>query len=402
MSKMLDKPGEYEIEDGIIISQKAEDVSNQQKDSEDQINSIFSEFGSGEHDVQFSFSVWRILPNEADMAFLFKGLPSDMPITERLRDEFDGGKFQIRIFKNKKTFRRVSINVEKPRKSTVVATVKNDMAEMVKVLAEQQERQFAMLRETMLQLNGKNVTPQPSQMEMMAGMMSLLSGMKAFVTPPPAPVVDSFGPEKMMDLLIKGMELGRESGGGGGDGDSLMGLARDFIKSPLAGSLAQAALTAPKPVQRPVVQQNNPVLSAPVPETNQALNNPAVEPLENQPMHNPVIVHNLKMLVSKAGQGADPVLYAEFILDNVPESMVQENILRDDLIEYFSAINPKVKTHEAWFLEMRDHIKAVLTEDESDPIIEGNPDVTTHSNDPGPSDDHADHTGGDGGDAGHS
>jgi hypothetical protein len=54
-------------------------------------------------------------------------------------------------------------------------------------------------------------------------------------------------------------------------------------------------------------------------------------------------------------------LYAEFILDNVPQSMVEQNIMREDLIEYASSIDPRVKQHEQWFLELRDHIITVLT-----------------------------------------
>lgn len=89
-------------------------------------------------------------------------------------------------------------------------------------------------------------------------------------------------------------------------------------------------------------------------------------------MTNPVIKHYLNMLIQKAENDSDPVLYAEFILDNAPQSMVEENIMREDLIEYASSIDPRVKQHEKWFTELRDHIVSVLTlpeeteEDEGD------------------------------------
>ena len=343
-----------DVEDGSInvMTQSAEDITAQQNDADEQINSIFAEVGSDAKAITYGFQVWRVIKDQDDMAFLFKGAPSDLPIMERLRDEYDGGKFHIQIYRNKKRYKQLKVTVEQPRKSTaaVAATVKNDMAELMREMGRQQQDNFNMLKDTVMQMVGKPSQPQPSQMEMMTGMMTLLSGMKAFVTPP---AQESFGAEKMMDLLLKGMEIGRENNGGGNE-TGFMDLAKELIKSPLMGNLAAAAIAPQLPAQLPRPQQ---ILTKPLPAENIVQQtNP-----QGAPMHNPIISNYLKKLIEKAEKDSDPVLYAEFILDNVNQSIVETYLAREDLIDYLSSIDPRVKNHVEWFTELRDHIIAVLT-----------------------------------------
>ena len=350
----------------IIHTREAEDISLQQSDADDQINAIFSEIGSDKNETNYHFQVSRIVKDQADMAFLFKGTAADLPILERLRDEYEGGKFHIQIYRNKKRYKRLSVTVESPKKSAVTH-IKNDMAELMRAMGEQQQNNFNMLKDTVLQMVGKPTTPQPSQVEMMTGMMTLMMSMKAFVSPP-AQQANSFGPEKMIELLLKGMEMGRDSGG---SETGLMDIAKELIKSPLLGQLAHAATASTGSGQAsPQLAPPKMRLAHPLPpkiESKKAVTDEIPAPVnsiskEGVPMKNPVIKHYLDMLVKKAEKDSDPVLYAEFILDNVPQSMVEANIMRDDLIEYAFSIDPRVKQHEKWFIELRDHIVSVLTE----------------------------------------
>jgi hypothetical protein len=202
----------------------------------------------------------------------------------------------------------------------------------------------------MMQIVGRPATPQPSQMEMMTSMMMLMKSMKDFVAPP-----QTGGGDKMIEMLIKGMELGRESGGGSETG--LMDIVKELVKSPLLGSLAQAATSLPQMTPPQTRQQ----ISAPQKTGTIPAQPPTQSQQETTIMHNPVIVHNLKKLIEKAEKDSDPILYAEFILDNVPQSLVQQYIMREDLIEYLSSIDPRVNDYREWFIELRDHIIAVLT-----------------------------------------
>lgn len=368
----------------FIITQSAEDITLAQNDVDDQINSIFAEVGSDKNEVTFHFQVWRVLKDQADMAFLFKGLVSDLPIMERLRDEYDGGKFFIQIYKNKKRFKQLKVTVEKPKSNvtTAVVAVKNDMVEMIKAINEQQQQQFNMLKETLLQIAGKQVTP-TDPMAMMASMMGAMMQMKNFLSP--AQPENSISPDKMIDVLLKGMEMGKDSGGGSETG--FLDIVKELIKSPALATALTAAQNVPqlpKARNAPAIQNNSQ-------STNPANLSPGSR---EEPKMNAVIARNLEMLVSKAEKDADPILYAEFIIDNVPESMIKEHILRDDLIESLSKINPKVTQYKEWFLELRDHIQGVLTgEGDEGETVTDEPAISEH-----PSDD----TAGDGGDTPHS
>jgi hypothetical protein len=359
----------------FIQTQKAEDVTALQNDIDDQINSIFSEVGADKNEVNYYFQVWRVLKDQADMAFLFKGTPAELPIMERLRDEYDGGRFHIQIYRNKKRYKRLNVTVEMPKKAAIATMVKNDMAEVLKEMGRQQQENFNMLKDTVMQMVGKPSTPQPSQMEMMTGMMTLMMSMKNFVSPP---AQSNVSPDKMIEVLIKGMELGRESGGGGETG--LMDIAKELIKSPLLGSLAQAVNNPPQ-LPRPAMQPQIPMQSKPgtIPAqpqmTTQAQAQAQPKP-QGTNMTNPVIKHYLNQLIQKAEKDSDPVLYAEFILDNVPQSMVEENIMREDLIEYLSSIDPRVSNYKEWFIELRDHIISVLTIPDEQEDNEGNSDIS--------------------------
>jgi hypothetical protein len=61
-------------------------------------------------------------------------------------------------------------------------------------------------------------------------------------------------------------------------------------------------------------------------------------------------------------------LYGDFIIDNVPEKMVREYILKENIVEELGKLDPRVLQHREWFLELRNHIYEVLTapEEESD------------------------------------
>ncbi len=68
----------------------------------------------------------------------------------------------------------------------------------------------------------------------------------------------------------------------------------------------------------------------------------------------------LPQIVGLAAKKKDPSFYADFVLDQVPESahgFLLEVASRPDVIPYLSTLHPGVKEHEAWFLEFVKSIK---------------------------------------------
>lgn len=378
---------ENDIEEGIL-SGASEDVTNIVEDIDAQINSMTSEFGADKMDAEFAIKVYRVIEGKGELAWLFACVPSELPIMQKLQDDFGGGRFEVRIYKNKKIFRRIPVVVSPPLKSKEpVPPPQNDLTALVNAIATQQERQFNQLKETLLQIAGRNTAAPPDTMAMMGAMMGAMTQMKDFLAPAQNNSA-SISPDKMIDVLMKGMEIGRDSGGGGGGETNFLDIVKTALTSPLLLSAATQAVRPPatNPVSFPAPQIPGKTNANPVKIT---------QPVETNKM-NPIIQKNLNMLVTKAENDADPILYAEFILDNVPESMVRDFILRDNLIEELNKINPKVEQHKEWFLQLRNHIQAVLTgEGEGEDDSEDAPSLDENASSPN------DVTGNPGGDAGH-
>ena len=337
-------------EDGaFVVNQSAEDVSLQQADIDDQLNSIMSEVGSDKNEVTFHFQAWRIIKDAAEKAYLFKGYVSDLPIMERLRDEYDGGKFYIQIYKNKKRYKQITVSVEAPKKQREIVQNKNDTAEILRAISEQQASMHKQMVETLMQIAGKPATPQPAQMDMMMQMVVLMKGMKDIVGGN-QPVTHQSDPKEYIDVLLRGMEMGRENSS---SGSSMTDVLRDAVKAiPLLTQMNSPAM----PRQRP--PQPAPSITPPVdtkePET------------ENVNMNDAMIKHYVGVLVQKAQQDSDPALYADFILDNAPDNIIEQYLMREDLIDTLNKIDPRVLTHKEWFMELRNHLHEALTAPDED------------------------------------
>lgn len=78
------------------------------------------------------------------------------------------------------------------------------------------------------------------------------------------------------------------------------------------------------------------------------------------------------LLCQKASEGADPTLYAEIVLDNVPDETLTMLLSRqptplDALIAEFPAAEP----HRAWFAALIDTLMQAMTDEEDPNALEG-------------------------------
>lgn len=136
--------------------------------------------------------------------------------------------------------------------------------------------------------------------------------------------------------------------------------------------LAQAAV-GNKTVTSPVVlegRQYNPIPASPAQHT--------IPDSENQPMN--IIKHYLDMLCEKAERDSDAALYADLILDTMPDMELVElrgALDAPDWFDRFAAMNPRIGMHRAWFEKLRSEIIAGLTamggDDTTGAIMPGSP-----------------------------
>lgn len=78
------------------------------------------------------------------------------------------------------------------------------------------------------------------------------------------------------------------------------------------------------------------------------------------------------MLCQKAASGADPVLYAELVLDNVPDETLQMLLTKQPTpLDALIAEYPAAAPHREWFAVLIDTLMSAMTEDD---VLAGGPD----------------------------
>lgn len=351
--KRLSSPGveNDDIDEGDFVQgATVEDISAVVNDAEEQLNHIFSESAGGQHTIEFKVKVYRVIPNKAESEWLFDCLPSDFPIDETLRDEYNGGSFDLRIFKSvggsaKKLYKRINLRIAAP--STFKRNVQqsnpqtDQLAQVVALLQQSQQQMMGFMREMN---KPAPVVPQPSLVEMMTGMATMLSTLNGVIPKP-----SSADPEKMFDIFARGIEVGKEAAGNG-DEPSMMGVLSEMVKS-IGTAARNPQLPAPQVQHNQQMQrlQSPAPVQIPTPESDPAM------------MEKMILKANLANMCKKAGQGSDPGLYADFVIDNVDEDKLRQWAFNPNIMSEFIVLVPEVAQHPVWFGEVLQCIKDYLT-----------------------------------------
>ena len=149
----------------------------------------------------------------------------------------------------------------------------------------------------------------------------------------------------LIEVFQSGLELAKDIGGGGEKSiwdvlekmPTMLGNIADMAKQTAS---ATPALTPPVAGDNLPVAQGGPHLP------NVAAHQPHGEPPVIKEMF---FKKQLDMLVAKAEKGSDPGLYADFILDNMPEDAIRTFLGDGDPFPRLVALNPHVAGHETWF-----------------------------------------------------
>jgi hypothetical protein len=184
-------------------------------------------------------------------------------------------------------------------------------------------------------------------------------------------LIKALQPEKgasdPVDLLLRGLEMGRGLGGGGTD---FMDLAKTGLESLAPLIKRQAETPAPTITPRPAARL------AAVPTPTQPQPATAEQPKEGANMELPVL-QKLKWLqatttglVVQASRGKDPELYAEVFLDNLPPFItldeVAERFKAPEAVAQLAQINPAVANYAAWFESFRVAVNSFIEDDDED------------------------------------
>ncbi len=307
--------------------------------------------------------VYRIVKNQPP-AYVFECDPTTFSLDD-LRDKYNGGEFRLYIMKDSRLWRNMRVLVE-PKQvfhGADPAPPVSHVTDMMAMMRDSLAQQTTMIRDML-------ATRAPSPFANM-DLPAIITAAAAAITalrPPPAPVSPPAPDvsEKALDMFMRGLEIANTMRDSAPSGDSSIGgLLRDVLRSPILQSAVQATVQQGQPPRPP-----QPALPNPSAQVSHA--KPA-EPANPQPQdENKVLAYYLGFLVGKAKTGAEPSLYAELVLDNVPDVQLTPMLARgDQLIDYLIEVQPLVAQHREWFVKLIDEINDLLEpEPEGADVIE--------------------------------
>lgn len=366
------------------VEELAEEIEAGERPEEAALD-ILAELGATPGDDNWRFTVSHVLGSSRDGVKEPQIYEGDASIIEglhtRLREEFGGGRFRVRVYKNKRLYRRQDIEVASPPRPTQQAAPQSDMTAVLAAM----ERQNQSMREMFQQFltTQKPLAPalpvNPFEgIQQIAATMSSLSQMFMPKTDPTMTTVDA---------LLKGVELAakvRGDDGGGDDGDvSLMAVVRDVIKGPIGEkigevvasqmTLGQMQKPLPKAVRLPPKEKT---------ATPQEQPAPVQEPDANATAQN-FLRKEILYLVTRAQNNSDPIQYAEWVMDNWPRELLINVTATPNLLAVMNAQVPETVPYTGWFKQLIDELgelvkDAIEAEKEITPDAPGAPASTVN------------------------
>ncbi len=389
--------------------------------------SILSEMNATDDDVTWSFDVNRVsgpakLGNKEP--FLFSGDASDIAgLKVRLRDECGTGTYRVRIKRNGILYRRFDISVETPTR--IQAAPQSEIGTVLAAIQASNERTMQLL-ERMAERSHAPAS-QFDPVAMFAAMGTIMANFQKMIPPQQPPVVQPVmqGPnpqdamKEVMNLFREGVEFAqsinpREPASG------MTGILERLLDSPLLAKLAEGvqppqapqtiklppprnpgAAPVPRPAPSPVVANSGP---APVPEPQNGMGPQAV-PVDHQGefsgdfaegesigeiapavetmkaptpeefmtavASNPQLQQQIKgaidYLISRSVKGSEPEFYAEWLLDNWPDELIDVILATPELLSQLQTYIPDIAPHRGWFERLLAECRDIVKDDAGGP-----------------------------------
>lgn len=330
------------------------------------------------------YEVRRTSP--ADLAGYCCTYSQDELTLERLQEEHGAGKYNIRGRRGDGAFLpSVSVQIAPLPKHKQPApapapvhtgSVMGELAPLLTAMKDSTDRQVNMLTNLLTALIQR---PDPKP-EKGPDALALITALVPVLRPPKT---DSAADS--VKLLLQGIELGKELGGGDGDGMAgLLGKGLDTVKT--LATLPRGAARRPAPAR----------VAAPAAPAGAAGTVPALEPPQPAAAAAPVVTeapaaaadeatdangadasilqwldNQVRLLVHQAKADKDPELYAELFLDNLPpgldEGIVYAQLTEPDALDKLAAFNGEVLELRDWFEDFRGEVLRLITENAEQP-----------------------------------
>lgn len=324
----------------------------QETEQQEREQALLSELDTAGGDVVFGMKIYAVQPGASLKgvrdAWLFDCDGSEYnSVRARLRDDYGTGLYRIRLFKNGKLYRSFDWQIQalaKPSPATIAPDTATGLADMMARMMAASEARMEKLIVTVLAARPQPLPPSDplDQFAKMAGIFATLS------RPTPSAVVD---PSAHIDLLMKGIELGKAVTSEGGE-TGPMDVIGKFLTPEVIGRLMTP------PPQAPII--NHPPGVVAIPQT-------APQPApQSAPSNNNAGINTfpglMGFLISRAAANSDPALYADLVFDVVSVGDIKTLIAMPDPFGELSKAFPAMAAYKGWFDQLFTTLKTITAQ----------------------------------------
>lgn len=309
-------------------------------------------------------NVYRIVKNQPP-SYVFECAPESFSLDE-LRDKYNGGEFRLYVMKDGRLWKNTRVIVE-PRQIIHNGTDPSpptQMFDMMALIRDGFSAQTTAMREIAAGRSGSSMFSSMDLPAIITAAAAAITALRPPPAPPPPAAPDTTS--QALDMFMKGMQIAMDVRDSTPSGDnSIGGMLRDALRSPVVAAAVQASIAQPQPAPRPAPR---PALPPGQPQAQQPpVSHAKTDAAPDQPANpeNAVLSYYLGFLSQKAAAGADADLYADFVLDNLSDEQLTPMIARGPLlIDDFIAVSPGVATHREWFEKLIQAVTEAMTPDE--------------------------------------
>lgn len=272
-----------------------------------------------------------------------------------LQQRFGAGEYILTVLDSARRYRKQStVAVDEPYQPEGVSAAPSEVDKLIAVMQasiKQNQEMMALMMQRAPAASAPAVDPQAVRQNLLQdlALMKQLVGGNA---------QQGVGPDKLIEVLRAGMDIARDAAGGGeSDVLSVVNKVVDVLGEPLADLLRQR--TPMVPAGMPFDPSTLPVAGA------LPVASPSEKKQEVKPKGGAMNMQQaVGFLVGKAAAGADPGLYADLVLDNVPDVMLQQ-VLAGDPVAMLAKLDPRVLQHAEWFRELGALLSEALRPDDA-------------------------------------
>jgi hypothetical protein len=331
--------------DAEIIEQEPEEMSAEDCDVEDLLLSE-AEQSSG---TKWNVRVKRVLEDNTE-EFLFGCKITDLPLWEKLQSNYpNGGRFRAWVTRNSIVYRKIDYRIA----STVVPQIHTAVPmNGFEALAEAMQRQTQVIADTVRMAIDRPapVMPAPTDpVQMFAALAGIFVQMQNVAKPANTPT------ESPIEYMKLGIELANKAGGGGET--SMLDIFKAALEGPLGQALATQAQERERAMRQPAPQLNQPIAQS-IPQPSQPLPN-------NNPLA-PFMQH-IEALIVAAEQKKDPEVFAEFLLNTLPQSIWEPMINSNQILDGLCQRIPRMNAQRVWFNQMVDAMRSMVDDEPEAP-----------------------------------